>query len=252
MTDTAYFDSQEDTSDVGLPPDSLDREDPERELTSTLALFEGDEGGLELDQRKTLVVLLKKRFISNQSDPKEWKALMANPRVIRSRLNDLFMDLHLDTEREVAYKRQVSPEGGGRPFPTLLYDTAWGREDTILLVYLRTQARHEQASGAERVFVERDDMLEFIAQHRPERATDQTSDAKRASAAVEALTKAGLLMTTNIPDRFEVSAAIEVMLPMEKLHELLAWLKEQNNPTDPTLLAAPGAAETTDPDGNED
>lgn len=231
---------------------TFDYGDPDRELSSTVALFEGDEGGLELAQRKALVVLLKKRFISNQADPKEWKALIANPDLVRARLNDLFMDLVLDREREVAYKRQVAPEGGGRPFPTLLYDTAWGREDTILLVYLRTRTRHEQASGAERVFVDRDDILEFIAGHRPERATDQASDAKRAGKAIESLQKAGLLLDTSTPDRYEVSAAIEVLLPMEKLHELLAWLKEQNNPTDPTLPTAGNHDDAATSDERED
>ena len=203
-------------------------DDPERELTSTVALFEGDEGGLELGQRRALVVLLKQRFISAQTHPREWRALIENPRPIRGRLNDLFLDLHLDRDREVAYKRQVAPEGGGRPFPTLLYDVPWGREETIALVYLRSRHRSEQASGAVRVFVDRSDLLEFVAQYRPGHATDVAGDAKKAARAVEALYKAGLLMGASTADRFEVSNAIEVLLPLERLQELLAWLRAQN------------------------
>lgn len=202
---------------------------PERELSSTIALFEGDEGGLELAQRRVLVALLKQRFISAQTHPKDWAALVANPRPIRGRLNDLFMELHLDREREVAYKRQVVPEGGGRPFPTLLYDAPWGREETILLVYLRTRHRSEQAGGVDRAFVDKADMLEFIAQHRPERATDLAGDAKKALRAVEAIYKTGLLTGPSTADRFEISNAIEVLLPMEKLRELLGWLRQQNS-----------------------
>lgn len=208
-------------------------EDPERELTSTVALFEGDEGGLELGQRRALVVLLKQRFMSSETHPKEWKALVASPRLIRARLNDLFLDLELDRDREVAFKRQVSPEGGGRPFPTLLHDAPWGREETILLVHLRSRYRAEQAAGANRVFVDRPDMLEFIAQYRPEHATDIAGDAKKAARAVESVYKAGLLLGASTGDRFEVSRAIEVLLPLEKLHDLLAWLREQNAATDP-------------------
>ncbi|MGY1838424.1 MULTISPECIES: DUF4194 domain-containing protein [unclassified Modestobacter] len=232
-----------DLRDASWAGDAIDADDTERELTSTVALFEGDEGGLEIDQRKALVVLLKQRFISARTHPKEWRALTRNPRPIRARLNDLFLELYLDADREVAYKRQVAPEGGGRPFPTLLYDAPWGREDTILLVYLRSRFRSEQAAGADRVFVDRDDMLEFVDQHRPAHATDQSGDRKRAERAIEALYKAGLLIGPSTAERFEVSNAIEVLLPMEKLAELLTWLREQNS----TPGGQPEAP--TDPDG---
>lgn len=211
----------------------LDADDIDREPSSTLALFEGDRGGLPLAQRKALVVLLKQRFISAQTHPKEWRALMEAPEAIRSRLNDLFMDLHLDREREVAYKHQVAPEAGGRPFPTLLYDTPWGREDTILLVYLRQRARQEQATGADRVFVDRTDMLDAIDSHRPAHTTDRTGYSRRAANAVEAVYKAGLLIGPSTGDRFEVSNAIEVLLPVPRLRELLDWLRTQNDPAAP-------------------
>lgn len=210
-----------------------------REPSSTLALFAGDEGGLDLGQRKALVALLKQRFISASTDGPEWRALVEDPRPIQARLNDLFMELHLDTEREVAYKRQVTPEGGGR-FPTLLHDNAWGREDTLLLVYLRDRFRGEQVAGNDRVYVDRADMLEFIAAARPQRATDQAGDAKRAGKAIETVYKAGLLLGPSAGDRFEIPRAIEVLLSMDKLHELLAWVREQN--------AGSGAGAATDDD----
>jgi len=239
-----------DRTSAGWQPGEPD--DAEREPTSSVALFEGDEGGLEVDQRRALVVLLKQRFITARTHPREWRALTRNPRPIRARLNDLFLELRIDTEREVAYKRQVQPEGGGRPYPTLLFDAPWGREDTILLVYLRAHFRSEQAAGADRVFVDRDAMLEFIAQHRPDHATDQAGDAKRAVKAVESLTKAGLLDGPAGADRLEVSNAIEVLLPMDRLTELLGWLRQQNGtapgpddiaPADDVTPPGPGTAD---------
>ena len=206
---------------------SLGWDDPERELTSSVALFEGDEGGLTLAQRRALVAIVKQRFITAESHPKEWRALVANPRLVRARLNDLFLDLHLDPDREIAFKRQVTPEGGGR-FPTLLRDTAWSREETILLVYLRSRSRSEQAAGAPKTFIDREDMLEHIAAQRPAHATDHTGDGKRAAKAVENLNRAGLLVGASAADRFEVSRAIDVVLPLERLQSLLAWLERQN------------------------
>lgn len=234
MTDTTYQLQNgqvpaTDTSgdDQALDNDLMLSDEDASEPTSTLALFAGDEGGLDVGQRKALVALLKQRFISARTDPSEWRALAENPRPIRARLNDLFMELHLDIEREVAYKRQVTPEGGGR-FPTLLHDTAWGREDTLLLVYLRDRFRGEQAAGNDRVYVDRDDMLEFIAAHRPEHATDQAGDARRAARAIETVYTSGLLLGPSGGDRFEVAGAIEILLSMDKLTELLAELRRQN------------------------
>jgi hypothetical protein len=241
-----------DHADDATPAGALFGDDPDREPTSTVALFEGDEGGLELAQRRVLVYLLKQRYISAQRHPNEWKALVANPRPIRARLNDLFMELHLDTDREVAYKRQVVPEGGGRPFPTLLYDTPWGREDTILLVYLRARYRSEQAAGADRVFVDREDMLEHITQYRPAHATDISGDANKAAKAIEAVYKAGLLLGASTGDRFEVANAIEVLLPMEKLTELLNWLRTENGSVDPERGPAQDTPTEAPGGGSED
>jgi hypothetical protein len=227
-----------------FPPDGVvdDWDDPERESTSSVALFEGDAGALELPQRRVLVALLKQRFITAQSNPKEWRTLVENPRPIRSRLNDLFLDLHLDVVREVAYKRQVVPEGGGR-FPTLLHDTAWNREETALMVYLRTRSRSEEAAGTSRSFVERQDMLDHVAALRPAHATDHVADGRRAMKAIESLNRAGLLIGASTADRFEVSPAIDVVLPLERLQELLRWLQGHHD----TAAGAPSGEDGSEP-----
>jgi hypothetical protein len=201
--------------------------DPDREATSTFALFEGDEGALALAQRKALVALLKNRFISSRTNPKEYAAIAANPRVIQARLNDLFLDLVVSRQHEVAYKRQVVSEGS-TPFPTLLYDRAWGREETMLLVYLRSRYRNQSAAGVERVYVDRVDMYEYAEQHRPPSATDVAGDRKRVQNAIIAIAKSDLLIGRSDGDRFEISNAIEVLLPIPKLRELLGWLQTQN------------------------
>lgn len=206
-------------------------DDPDREPGTSVALFEGDEGGLELAQRRALVAVVKERFITATSHPKEWRALLANPRLVRSRLNDLFLDLYLDVDRQVAFKRQAAPEGGGR-FPTLLHDTTWSREETILLVFLRARSRADEAAGVPRTFVDRVDMLEHAASMRPPHATDQARDTRRATKAIENLITAGLLTGASTADRFEVSRAVDVVLPLERLTALLEWLDSENATTD--------------------
>lgn len=211
--------------------DINDADERDEDASSTLALWEGDDGGLSASQRRALVALLKHRFISARTHQREWAALVANPRPLRARLNDLFMDLHIDPRQEVAYKRPVNAEGGGRPYPTLLYDAPWGREETLLLVFLRTRHRSDQAAGADRAFVDRAAMLDFIAQHRPAGSTDVSGDDRKAAKAVESIFKTGLLIGASTAERFEISGAIEVLMPMEKLKELLEWLQTTNTVT---------------------
>ena len=203
--------------------------------SESLSLFEGDDGGLAIDQRKTLVLILKHRYISAAQQPAEWRTLLASTTLLKSRLNDLFLDLHIDHHYEVAFKRQATPEGGDR-FPTLLYDAAYTREETILLVLLRQRFRSERANGQELVLVDRDNLLDNVAHFRPEHATDRSGDIRRANGAIDSLVKARVLLKTSDPDRFRVSPVIEVLLPVERLAELLEWLVAENRGETATTL----------------
>ncbi|MCC2321262.1 DUF4194 domain-containing protein [Cellulomonas xiejunii] len=206
-----------------------DIDDESVESGSRTAEFEGDDGRLDPDQRKALITMLKHRFITAESHPKAWATITADPRPIRRHLHDMYLELVLDRGREVAYKRQVAPEGGAAPFPTLLYDTAWNREETLLLVYLRTRYLNQSAAGETRVYVDREEMQEFVAQRRPAHATDLSGDRRSVNFAIGALHKAGMLIGASTGDRFVVSRAVEVMLPIDKLHTLLAWVRERNS-----------------------
>ncbi len=194
--------------------------------TSSVSLFEGDTGGLSLSQRQTLVALLKHRYISAEHHPREWRTLLEDPAVIRSRLNDLFLDLRLEPQYQVAFKHQATPEGGGR-FPTLLHDVAYSREETILLVFLRQRYRSERAAGHDAVLVDSDELVAQVAGYRPPHATDHAGDAKRAQNAVINIERARVLLKTADPDRYRISPAIEVVLPLERLAELLEWLMNE-------------------------
>ena len=82
-----------------------------------LTLFEGDDGELTLDQRRCLIVILKHPVVADERA--EWATLVRDSRVIKSRLNDLFLDLVIDRERGIAYKVQIRSGEFGfvRPAP---------------------------------------------------------------------------------------------------------------------------------------
>lgn len=208
-------------------PDWVDDIDQPTHDTASVSLFEGDEGALELAQRRALVMLLKQRFVSARTHPRDWEVLVEHEQLLRSRLNDVFLDLVVDREREVAWKRQASSETGGR-FPTLLHDVPWSREETIVLVHLRDRLRAGHASGDSRVFVDREDVVEHVASFRPLHATDEAGDEKRARNAVASIVKAGLLIGAVGEERYEISEAVESLLPLELLQELLEALRRSN------------------------
>lgn len=196
-------------------------------VDDSVSLFEGDEGGLEYAQRHALVTILKQRFISARTHPRDWQVLVEHERLLRSRLNELFLELQVDRVREVAWKRQASTETGGR-FPTMLYDAAWSREETLVLVHLRDRLRSGLAGGDTRVYIDREDIVGYVASFRPPHATDVAGDEKRARNAVAGIVKAGLLIGTATDERFEISEAVESLIPLELLQELLEALLRAN------------------------
>jgi hypothetical protein len=246
--DTAYGDDVDSADDD--PEDVDEGRDAEHEFElvseddvedTTLSLFEGDEGRLTLEQRKALVSLLRHRYLSAAHQPAEWRTLVDSQPLIRSRLNDLFLDLHVDVIHEIAFKRQAVPEGEGR-FPKLLHDFAYTREETILLIFLRQRFRSERADGVDHVFVDRDDLLEQIANFRPSHATDRSGDTRKSENALESLRRAGILFKTPDEHRFQVSPVIEVLLPLPRLAELLDWLMGET-PDAQNKTSPPGATD---------
>jgi hypothetical protein len=213
------------TTDMTTDTDAPDLEAYE---DTSVSLFEGDEGGLEYAQRHALVTLLKQRFISSRTHPRDWQVLVEHERVLRSRLNDLFLDLAVDRTREVAWKRQALSETGSR-FPTLLYDAAWSREETLVLVHLRDRLRAGLATGDVRTYVDREDLVDYVASFRPAHATDVAGDEKRARNAVAGIVKSGLLIGAVGDERYEISEAVEPLLPLELLQELLEALRAAND-----------------------
>ena len=219
-------------------------EDDEADQTS-LAMFEGDTGTLFPEQRRCLHALLKHRYISAERHPEHWAVLIANQDVIKSHLNNLFLELHVDRDFQVAFKRQASAETGDA-LPSLLRDISHTKEETIMLMSLRQRFFAQRQEGEDIAFVDRQVLLDEVAEQRPELATHRAMDQKRAVKAVDGLASAGVLLKTGDPDRFRISPIIEVLMPIERLNALTTWLMAQNG-TD-----APVSDDTDETDGDID
>jgi hypothetical protein len=187
-------------------------------------LFPGDIGTLPQPVRETLVTLLKRRYISAEHHPTDWRIVLENEPALQSRLNDLFLELVIDREYQVAYKMQATSETGTK-FPTLLYIRAYSREETVLVIYLRRRLRASEQAGADAVFVDRQELLDEVATYRPPSATNRVRDEKAAANAVDMLVKDGLLLKTGDDDRYRISPIIEVLMPVEQVKRLADALR---------------------------
>jgi len=234
-----------DTFDV---EEAANFEDDDADQTS-LAMFEGDTGTLYPEQRRCLHALLKHRYISAERHPEHWAVLLANHDVIKSHLNNLFLELHVDRGFQVAFKRQASAETGD-PLPSLLRDIAHAKEETIMLMSLRQKFFAQRQEGDDVVFVDRQVLVDEVAEQRPEHSTDRAVGHKRAVKAIEALASAGVLLKTADPDRFRISPIIEVLMPIERLLVLTTWLMTQNGTG--VLVSEDTAATHADDDPDSD
>ena len=189
------------------------------------SLFEGDLGQLAVEVRRVLVTVLKRRYLSAERDPDVWRILMENRTALETRLNDMFLQLIVNRDYGVAYKRQAVPDGGGT-FPTLLHNAAYSREQTILMVHLRGVFRSGLSDGAEAVFVDSQELIGEVANYLPEGTTNKVDADRAAQRAVEALYKSDILLQTPEPGRYRISPIIEVLLPVGRLQELAESLSQ--------------------------
>jgi hypothetical protein len=193
-------------------------------------MFEGDSGTLYPEQRRCLVALLKHRYISAERHPEQWAVLLKDEGLIKSRLNDMFLELQVERDQQIAFKRQAVSYTGD-PLPSLLRERAHTKEETIVMLALRQGFFAQRQEGEDHVYVERETLMEEIAERWPEDLTNRSLAQKKAGTAIDGVATAGVLLKTADPDRFRISPIIEVLLPIEKLRELMTWLMTQNGTT---------------------
>jgi hypothetical protein len=185
--------------------------------TST-QLFPEDTGSLTLAARKALVLLLKRQHIWSLRNPKEWLAILKWRDELNSRLNDLFLELVIDEQREIAYKRQAGRDLG-RMFTTLLHDSTYTREEAGVLLHIRDVYLRELRAGNDSAYVDQAELATEIDYVRPPGTKDHRRADQYLDNAVTRLIKDGFLIADKTDlDRLRISPVIEVLLTVERLH----------------------------------
>ena len=149
-------------------------------------LFVNDTGELPLDTRRVLVQLLSGPSLEGRRHPRLWPVLLRDEQVIRRRLAELFLELVLDRDLQVAFTSQVAADE--LDIPILLRRAQLTFIDSVLLLFLRQRLTQADSHG-ERAVISRDEMVENLTSYERAASTDRAGFSKRVNASIEKLKK---------------------------------------------------------------
>ncbi len=182
------------------------------------ALFIGDAGELPLDTRRALVQLLTGPSLDGRRHPKLWPILLQEENVIRRRLAELFLELVIDRDVQVAFTRQA--DTGDLEVPLLLRRAQLTFIDSILLLDLRQRLTQADAHG-ERAVVSVEEIIENLILYERTGSTDRAGFTKRIHASIEKIKKHSILQKIrSSDDRFEISPTLKLLFSAERIQAL--------------------------------
>jgi len=204
--------SQENTND------SLNDIENEQSENTAKSLFEGDMGELPSDTRRALVQLLSGPSLDVRRHSKLWSVLLRDETIIQRRLADLFLELVIDRDLQVAFTRQY--DTGDLEDAKLLRRAQLTFIDSVLLLYLRQQLAQAESHG-ERAVVSKDDIVENIGIYERTGSTDKAGFDKRVNASIEKIKKYNIIQKIRASDdRFEVSPTLKLLFSAEEIQAL--------------------------------
>lgn len=200
-------------------------------------LFVNDTGELPLDTRRVLVQLLSGPSLEGRRHPRLWPVLLRDEQVIRRRLAELFLELVLDRDVQVAFTSQVAAEE--LDIPILLRRAQLTFVDSILLLFLRQRLTQAESHG-ERAVIARDEMVENLMPYERAASTDRAGFSKRVNASVEKLKKHNILQKLRASeDRFEIAPTLKLLFSAEEIIALTALYDRMAAGELPTLARQP-------------
>lgn len=211
-------------TDLSIGPDTEERQpgsgsEKVGETSNAAALYPGDAGLLPESARRALVQLLMGPSLDVRRHSRLWPALLQHRDLIQSRLSDLFLELIVDADRQVAFTRQA--DTGELEAPILLRRSPLTFLDSALLLFLR-QVLVEADTRAEPALISLGDMQEQLGLFEPSDNTDRAGFDKRIRAAIEKAKKNSLIgAVRGSDDRYEVSATLKLLFGAEEVEALM-------------------------------
>lgn len=215
----------------------------EDDVASASGSFAGDTGRLPLDTRRVLVQLLLGPSVDATRQRLLWPVLLRDEAVLRSRLHDLFLELVVDTDQQVAFTRQVVAEDIDAP--VLLRKAHLTFLETALVLFLRQRLTQADAAG-ERAVVSHEDMQAHLGVFERVANPDQARFGRQVIGAIEKVKKLSLVrLLPGGQQRFEVSPTLKLLFPAEAIQLLTQTYQA-------LLAGGVQAAATVDRDDDDD
>jgi len=191
----------------------------EMRQTKEESLYPGDTGTLSEETRRVLIQLLSGPSIDSKRHSKLWPALLRHQDIIRSRLAELFLELIVDQDLEVAFTRQADTDD--LDAPRLLRRSTLTFLDSALMLYLRQLLTDADVQG-QRAVVSIAEMVEQMKLYEKSQSTDQAGFEKRISSAIEKARKNSILNAIRgSEDRYEISPTLKLLFSAEEITRLI-------------------------------
>ena len=182
------------------------------------ARFAGDTGLLPVPARRVLVRLLQGPSLDARRHEKLWAIFKRYERDLKSRLHDIFLELVVDNETKVAFTRQVVSDEV--EVPILLRKQSLSFLESVLLLFLRQKFTLSDAH-AERAVVDLLEMTEYLKAYERSDNVDMSRFGRQMEGAIEKAKKLGVLLKLpGAEDRFEISASLRLLFPVEEIQAL--------------------------------
>lgn len=201
---------------------SPDSTDAVRDDEQAAGLWRGDAGELKLDARRALVQLLKGPVLDGVRMGVIWKALLESEDRIRSRLNDMFLDLVIDREQLFAFTRQADTDPVKAP--VLLKRKPLNYIETYLFLFLRLRLSSAEGRG-ERAVISLDEIREHLSDIAGG-SRDAVGFEKHLAGAVTKADQFGVLRRLKSgEDAFEISPVLKMLMTAELVEQVKGYYK---------------------------
>ncbi len=188
------------------------------------ALYLGDSGDLPFETRRVLVQFLVGPSLEARRHSQLWPVLLRDETLVRRRLSDLFLDLVLDRDLQVAFTRQA--DVGELEVPVLLRRAPLTFIDSVVLLHLR-QRLSQADVHAERAVISTQEIMDHLGPYERSANTDHAGFAKRVSASIEKLKTHSILQKIRASeDRFEISPTLKLLFSAEEIQSLTTAYKD--------------------------
>ena len=184
-------------------------------------LFPGDQGTLPEPVRRVLVSLLRNSYISYERNSEGWLHLVEYQQSVKSALNNLFLELHLDERNEIAYC--VPVESAGTECPKLKREHELTETQSLLVIFLRQQYLSQASAGAENVWIDGDEMREHLKRLYSEGIVNHARSKSTINSTIEYLSKQHYIEKVSgsaSEDRYRILPIIETAFPLEKIRAI--------------------------------